>query len=207
MRLHARDRAAAVQGRAGLWVYNERTGLLLPRCSRPNQIQDDWMFIAAKAIGMRLSNYGISAMYVEYENVADPDDPVAAPAFERDEGVEYYEDLAFSSNRDFLRVPLLQNPLLGIEAGYEELFVAGTSGNKPTFFSMSQGTTGVHGKAYSDAANSKVFGVALVATPVFADRTQDLIFSRTYFAAAEQWAKEASHQIGVTWDIAFLRPE
>jgi hypothetical protein len=206
MTLHSRDRLHyAVQGHVGLWTRDERSGICLPRCSRHNQIQDQWMNIMAQML-MGQNNFRIQAMYLEFENVADPDDPVTVPTFDESEGTDYYEELAFSSTRDFLRVPLTQKPLLGIETGYENSFVAGASGNKLTYFSMSQGTQGVHGKPYSDAANSKVFGLALVATPLFSDRTQDLVFARTYFGVSEQVVKEASHQIGATWDIVFLRP-
>lgn len=205
MRLQIADSADNVRGLVGLWDYNEKTRALLPRCWRSNQIQDQWMNVVAKLLS-GLSNYRIQAMYLEFENVVDPDSPVTTPTFSRDEGIEYYEELAFSSSRDFLRVALNQSPLLGIETGYEDSFVAGESGNKLTYFSLSSGVAGIHGKEFSNDANSKIFGVALVATPQFNDRTQDLIFARTYFEADEQIVKEVSHQVGVTWDIAFLRP-
>jgi hypothetical protein len=171
---------------------------------KPNQLQYEWGAIAAFCIGLGNRSYKISAVYIEYENVADPGDPVTVPAYEKSEGREYYESLAFSSDRDFLRVPLSVQPTLGIETGYEDYFTEGVNGNKLTFSTQSQGTSGFHGKPYSNAANSKVFGVALVATPEFADPTKDLIFARTYFEVADQAVKPVSSQFGITWEVPFL---
>lgn len=170
---------------------------------KSNQLQFNWGMIAAMCIGFGDRDYRIRALYIEYENVADPGDPVTVPDFDRDEGIEYYQDLAFSASRDFLRVPLNINPTLGIETGFENYFTDGSTGNKLTFFAQTQGTAGYHGKAFSNAANSKVFGVALVATPTFADATQDLIFARTYYDVDDQEVKQVSSQFGVTWDVSF----
>lgn len=170
---------------------------------KQNQIQYEWGAVAAQCIGMGNRNYRVNAMYIEYENVASPSDDVTVPTYGRDEGRGYYDDLAMSATRDFLRVPLLFQPSIGIESGYEDYFTAGVNGNKLTFYTQSQGTTGFHGKSFNSSANSKVFGVALVATPVFADPTQDLVFARTYFEVADQTPKLASSQVGITWDVVF----
>jgi hypothetical protein len=61
----------------------------------------------------------------------------------------------------------------------------------------------VHGRLFSASANSKVCGVALVAAPVFGDRTQDVIFARTYYDTSQQVIKPPSAQIGIGWDIIF----
>ena len=78
MRLQATDqlKRGPVVGRVGLGIYDERTGLYLPRRPQFNQIQDGWMFIAAQAIGMGLRSHRLQAMYIEFENVAAPEDPV-----------------------------------------------------------------------------------------------------------------------------------
>lgn len=200
-----------VEGRVGLWLIREhgRPGpgqsayrTVEPITFKSNQIQYNWGFVAAQTIGRGLAAYKLSAMYVEFENVALPGDPVTIPVFGREEGTEYYGDLQSSGSRDFLRVPLLQDPLLGIATGFEDYFVEGT-GNKLTFFAQTQGVAGVHGKTFSDAANSKVCGVAMVATPVFADWTQDIVFARSYFPLGEQTLKEVSSQIGVSWEFLF----
>lgn len=171
---------------------------------RANQIQLTWGMIAAMTIGLGRRDYRINGLFIEYENMTDPDDIAVTPDFERAAGLEYYDDLLVSSTRDFLRVPLIQNPLLSIEPGYEDTFIEGETGNRLTFFTQTQGTVGVHGKAFSNAANSKVVGAALVAIPTFQDRARDVILARTYFAADEQVLKLPSSQVGIAWDVSFL---
>lgn len=192
-----------VRGRVSLFRIRPE-GISDILVSKNNQIQETWGMIAAMAIGFGNRSYRVSGLYIEYENMGDPDDAITPPDFERSAGIEYYSDLVYSATRDYLRVPLIQSPLLGIEAGYEGIFTEGETGNKLTFFTQTQGTTGVHGKTFSDSANSKVFGVALVAIPTFQDSTKDVILARTYFDAADQVAKLPSSQIGVSWDVSFL---
>jgi hypothetical protein len=142
-------------------------------------------------------------MYIEYENVASPGDAVTIPAFGRDADLDYYNDLSGSSTKDFIRASFRGQPELGIASGAEAYFEEGVSGNKLTVFSQTAGTEGVHGKTFSDSVNSKVYGAALAAFPVFDDRTRDVLFARTYFDTADQTLKEASTQVGVSWEISF----
>lgn len=203
----AKDTISGVRGRVTLWRV-EDSGLMLPIHSQHNQIQYSWGFIAAQQIGYRRQaarpDYSVSAMYVEFENVADPENAIAvATEFERDLGVQYYNDMLASATRDFLRVPLRMEPNLSISAAYAEYFTAGETGNQLTFFAQTAGAQGVHGKTFSHSVNSKTFAAALVATPDFSDRTKDVIFARTVFDINDQVTKEASSQIGITWDVAF----
>jgi len=190
-----------------LWRV-EDSGLMVPIHTQHNQIQFSWGLLAAKQLGYRPGagrpSFHISGMYVEYENVGLPEDPVAVdPEFGRDVGIAYYDDLMASSTQDFLRVPLRLEPSLSIASGYEEYFTAGETGNQLTFFAQTSGGEGVHGKTFSHTVNSKIFAAALVATPEFSDRTRDVVFARTVFDINDQVTKEASSQIGITWDVAF----
>lgn len=193
-------------GRITVWDVDEKTGLRLPRFTKPNQIQVSWGHIAARQIGFKRPvgalDYSIGAMYFEFENVGDPDDPVTPPDYDELEGVEYYEDLLGSPTRDYLRIPLAVEPTLGIEADHS-VFQAGISGNKLTFHAQTAGLVGVHGKEFSSNVNSKIYGLALVATPVQNDETQDEVFARTYFATDDQVVKALSHQAAIDWDIIF----
>lgn len=195
-------------GRVTLWSI-DAAGLWLPRAHQQNQIQAGWAFIAAKQLGYKrktgpyANDYSLSRMYLEFENVADPADPVDVPDYGVEEGPGYYQDLAESSVRDYLRVPLTNEPTLSIASGFEEFFTEGFDGNQLTFFAQSAGTSGTNGRTFSAAENSKLFGVALVATPFPSDQTQDVIFARTYFDVSDQIVKEASGQLGVTWEIVF----
>lgn len=185
------------------YVHGNRSPQPSHLFGKANQIQYSWGFLAAKLLGDGDPAYRIRAMYIEYENLADPDDPVTPPTFDRTEGTEYYNNLALSGSRDFLRVPLSVRPTLGIAAGYEDYFVDGVTGNKLTFVGQTQGSAGVHGKPCNSGVNSKVFGIALVGTPVFADATQDVVFARTYFDTGDQVLVQSSSHIGIMWSIVF----
>lgn len=201
------DAFCSVHGRVTLWKIDEATGLRTPIVKKSNQIQYSWGFIAAKQIGYRRSperhDYHISGMYIEYENQPDPETPISATAFERSLGLSYYNSMVTSDVRDYLRVPLRLEPTLTIASGFSDYFTEGENGNQLTFFAQSAGTSGVNGKLFGASVNSKVYAAALVATPVFSDRTQDVIFARTFFDVGDQTTKEPSSQIGITWDISF----
>jgi hypothetical protein len=176
---------------------------MVPVASTRNQLQYSWGFIAARALGLGDMSYQLDAMYIEFENVAAPGNPVTVPTYDRSEGLEYYDGLSASGVRDYIRTALVSNPAIGVKSGYESYFGTG-EGNQLMFFAQTSGATGVHGKTFSDSVNSKVFGAAIIATPVFADPTQDVIFARTYLGVSEQVEKLASSQIGITWEVSFL---
>lgn len=199
---------SGVRGYITLWRVDDKTGLRVPLGDQPNQIQYTWGFIAANCFGRRRSpdrhDYSISALYVEYENQDDPEEAVSvASSFSRDLGISYYNGLIESTNRDFLRVPLTIEPTIGVSTGFEAYLPVDQQGNKLTFFAQTAGVVGSLGRPFSHTVNSKVFAASLVAAPVFGDRTKDVIFARTVFSVSNQITKEASSQIGITWDIAF----
>ena len=193
-----------VRGQVKVWRVAEKNTLLV---DQRNQIQYSWGFIAANQIGFRPQpgrlNYNISALYIEFENMADPADAATVAAFDRELSIPYYNDLVNSTNRDFLRIPIIVPPATGTSAGYEAYLPVDQQTNKLTFFVQTSGTAGVFGKTFSHTVNSKVYAAALVAAPDFSDRTKDAIFARTVFSTNNQVTKEASSQIGITWDIAF----
>jgi hypothetical protein len=196
-----------VRGHVTLWRVDDKTGLKTPVVAQPNQIQYAWGYIAAKQLGYKRQadrlDYSISALYIEFENQADPATPISAAPFARDIDINYYNSLVDSSSRDFLRIPLSIEPALSVSAGYVEKLPSTQQGNQLTFFVQTAGTAGVYGKTFSHLVNSKVFSAALVAAPVFSDRTKDVVFARTIFTAENQVTKEPSSQIGITWDVAF----
>ncbi len=177
--------------------YVNASGKMYPRlrwCH--NLVLYDWATIVAKLLLRQGDRFGIAGMYLEFENVTSPGDTVSAPSFDRgpESGVEYYNSLSGSGVRDYLRVPLVSGALVSTD---DELF---PSGNRMTFFAQSSGVVGVHGRTFSDAVNSKVFGGALVAMPEESDSTQDLVFSRFYFDAAAQQIKLSTSQVGLDWE-------
>lgn len=160
-----------------------------------NDVLFDWGAIVGKLLVEGSINYRIGGMYLEYENVADPGDPVSVPSFSRSGGLSYYQGLSVSAVRDYLRVPLTASTLTSSDP------VVFPQGNLGTWFAQSQGVTGTHGKAFNDAVNSKVFGGALVAFVDDADADQDIVLSRFYFSVAAQQVKLPTSQIGLEWDL------
>ena len=192
------------QGRVTLWLpKNDRRVVL---ATTENQWLNFWGYIAAKTVGQGRREFRIQGMYIEFENVTNPGDQVTPPSFSPSDGVEYYNGLSSHATRDYLRVPLLQEPVIEIVPGYENDFDADAGeGNRAVFYAMTSGTTGVHGKSFSSSSNSTVIGAALVATPDWNDPTKDVLFARTYYATGNQPLKSATHQIGVTWELDFIQ--
>jgi len=199
-----------VRGKVTLWRIDEKTGIRTPIISKPNQIQVSWGYIAAKQLGYRYQpdrdQYFISGMYFEYENLENPAAPIAVPSFSRVLGIDYYSEL--TAPKDYLRVPLRLEPALGVAAGSEgaSALTSALQGNQLTFFAQTSGAVGVNNGEecpFSHTTNSKVYSAALVAMPRFDDKAHDVIFARTNFDIGDQTSKEASSQIGITWDISF----
>jgi hypothetical protein len=158
-------------------------------------------FAIAKALGLGDVSYKINRMYVEFENVATPATPVSVPSFSNTEGRDYYANLV--APKDYLRVPLLGDPTLGIVPGYEAYFTAGVDGNQLTFLAQTEGSVGMNGTTFSNGLNSKVYGIALVSAPSDSDETQDVIINRDYYLVADQQVKPASGQLTISWELGF----
>jgi len=162
---------------------------------KDNLVLYEWGAIVSRLLTEGAEDYRIGGMYLEFENVASAGDPVAAPAVDRSGDIEYYNDLATSADRDYLRVPLIAATITSSdESRYPK-------GNVTTFFAQSQGVVGTHGKNFGDTFNSTIFGAALVAFVHPTDATQDLIFSRFYFDVEDQQPKLATSQTGLEWVI------
>jgi hypothetical protein len=199
----------SVHGHVSLWQIDERTGLKVPVVSQHNQVQYTWGYLAAKALGLRPQadrpKYHISAIYFEYENVSTPETVVSeAQSFSKTLSISYYN--SFAGDRDFLRVPIILEPAFSVSPGYADKLPIDQELNQLTFFAQTSGNSGARGIGFGsnvNGKNSKIFAAALVSAPDMDDPTKDIIFARTVFSAASQVPKEASSQIGITWNIAF----
>lgn len=162
-----------------------------------NQVLYEWGALVGNLLLRKGLNYGIAGMYIEFENVTNPGDPVTPPTLTRnaDEGVSYYNELIASTTRDYLRVPLIAGALNSTD---DTKF---PKGNAPTFFCQTSGVVGVHGKPFGDTYNSTVYGGALVAFVDNSDYTQDLVLSRFYLDADKQQIKLPTSQVGVEWEL------
>ena len=192
-----------MQGTVKMWERSP-AGLLVPRgrlCVCRNIQMVTSCFAIAKALGLGDVTYKINKMYVEFENTAGT---VTAPTYDKYGLRTYYPNLA--APKDYLRLDLLGAPTLGIATGYTAYFTAGVDGNQLTFLAQTAGSAGQNGVTFSNALNSTVYGVALVAAPDDADITQDVIVSRGYFSAANQLKKPAAGQLVLSWEIDFTPP-
>ena len=135
----------------------------------------------------------VNTMYLEFKNLAHPEDPITPPSFDRSADLSYYTGLP--SGSDFLRIPLYVAPTLSASAPQYK-------NNQITFFGISEGLSGFNGTPFNPSANSTVFGAALVAAANPTDQSQDLIFSREY-AGIGQILKESGFEVGITWTIRF----
>lgn len=169
-------------------------GNLSPLLSRENLYVYSGADVVAAALAGR-AEYSVATMYLEFENLASPGDPIVAPTYDRTSDVSYYSNL--SSPRDFLRVPLTLQPTLSSsdDSKYH--------GNQVTFFGISSDNVGENGLAFMHTVNSTVFGGALCASPVADTQANDVIVSRTYWEA-NGVLKQQNHQIGVQWTLRFL---
>jgi hypothetical protein len=176
-----------------IFSFDEKTGEVIRLIEKRNLIPYQGADILARCLAGDVS-YAAGAMYFEYENTAGSPS-VPSPA--RDEDISYYLDtLALSATKDYVRAQLV------IPAGFSSSDSAKYAENQATFFAITSGTTGVHGKAFSNAANSKVYGVAMAATPEPTQYTSDLLFSRTYDDVGTI-PKEDGYQIGAQYLIRF----
>lgn len=181
-------------------LYEIVNGVWLPRGEPTrNLVMYDWATAVTQLLAGNIE-YRLSTMYFEFRNMDDPDDAVSAPSYDRGDGISYYEGLADSDDTDYLRVPLTSAIVtVGTETGDAQNF---PNGNVVTAYAQTSGAVGVHGKTFSDAVNSKVFGGALVSAPEPGDSSQDLVISRFYLAESKQIVKLATNQIGFGWPLA-----
>ncbi len=160
---------------------------------RGNRVVFEWASVVGSLLTRRGLQYGISGMYLEFENVASPGDIVTVPSLDRTYSVAYYN--ALSGNRDYLRVQLTAATLGTSDSSRYP------NGNQPLFFARSQGLQGVHGLPFDSSHNSVIYGAALIAQVNETDATQDLVFSSFYFDEDEQQPKLSTSQVGIEWEL------
>jgi hypothetical protein len=158
-----------------------------------NLVLYQWAEITSRLLTTGDSRYRLGGMYLEYQNGGGPCPTLTAPEFARDRTIEYYNNLAGSPHLDYLRVPMTAIQVLSSGDGLSQ--------NQLVCFARSGGLVGVHGKPFSYAANSVIYGAALVAFVAPNDATQDLLFSCFYFDPEDQQPKLATSQVGLEWQI------
>lgn len=164
---------------------------------KSNLFMRQWASIVAPLLATGDISRRVALMYIEFANVAAPGDVAPVPTYDREDSsaLNYYLGLASSPSNDYVRVPMIAATISSTDVSIWPL------GNHISFFAMTQGSVGEHGKELSEAANSVVIGGALVAQVAPSDPSQDLVLNRFYFNPADQMAKLATGQLGVEWDI------
>lgn len=176
-----------------LFSFDEKTGVIRKMVEQPNIIPFQGADVMAKLLSGDL-DWAIGAMYFEFENTAGAP-TVPTPA--RGENISYYlSDLALEASKDYVRVPLV------VPAGIGSSDSAKYDGNQATFFAITSGVQGVHGKTFDHTVDSKVYGVALAATPEPEQYTQDRLFSRSY-SGFDPVPKEDGYAVGAQYVIRF----
>jgi len=175
-----------------LFNFDEKTGIIKMMVAQPNIIPFQGADILAKLISGDL-DWKIGAMFFEFENTAGA--PVI-PSPQRSEDISYYlSDLQLEATKDYLRIPLVVPPAVTASS-------SSYAGNQATFFAITTGMAGIHGKVFDQSVNSKVYGVALAATPDVTEYTQDKLFSRSYDGFVPV-PKEDGFAIGAQYLIRF----
>lgn len=201
------QRGPQYSGTVHLHTVDELTGResIEPVAVVANSWMYTWGFITAKCLCQQNASYTLNCVYFEYQNVANPTNVVAIPSFSLKDDRSYFENLASSPDRDYLRVPVRTLSDIDIAAGYEAFFAAG-QGNQAWVYAQTEGAVGMTGKPFNDSVNSKIYGVTLVAAPVFADRTQDVLFARSYFTGGQQQVKAPNGQFSIRYPLVFGTP-
>ena len=171
-----------------------------------NQALGWWGYAAALSLGLGGSEYRIRKLYIEFMNVASSGDLVPVPTvspMDPAAGIDYYSALSASPTHDYLRVDLLTTPAIGVESGYEDYFQPG-QGNLLSLYAQAADSTGQNGKPFDATNLSKVYGTALVVSPVESDPTRDIVVARAYFSGSEQQLKVDGLQLGVSWEVPFV---
>ena len=189
-------------GNYDIFSIDEVTGNKNFLFSDTNTWVHTWGCIVARCAGLNQPEYAIKGFYVEFENVASPSTNVVVPTIDLSDGLDYFLNLASSSTKDYMRISLASTPLLGVATNYSDVMPA-NQGNKITLSGITSGTTGLNGKSFSHSSNSKIYGLAVVVTPVIADPTRDIIYARSYFDVSNQILKVDGQQVSVSYNLNF----
>ena len=137
--------------------------------------------------GTTASGTKLDTAYLEFVN----GDPITPPDIYPADSLAYYDQLATTSDRDYLRVPILSHTVK-----------QGTDGQSIlSLIIVSDGETGVHGKPFSASSRSRIYGLALLASQ--SNERTDMLFARHYYGPNEQLEKCADAGVMLSFDLFF----
>lgn len=149
----------------------------------PNAVMDSAAAAVIKLLGGDIA-YKVAAFYFEFENGTTG--AISNVTFNTSDDRSYYDNL--SGARDYVYVPVIGSPTFA------------TEGTTPTatWAGFADATAGVHGLPFTATAGSRVFGGALVVSPVQGQRSSDIIYARAYWGATP-WVITDGRQVGTRW--------
>jgi hypothetical protein len=130
--------------------------------------------------------YRVTHMYMEFVNGAVPELTAS-----RSTTKAYYDGL---SGRDYLRVPVVLHKIDTAGQNY--------SNNRAWLYGESVGAQGVLGDPFTQAAESKVFGGALVCCPD-GNPNSDIVVTQFYFANQGSVPKLNNNSVSIRWPMVF----
>ncbi len=184
-------------GRGGVSVFSfdPVTKQIKKIVNKSNLILFSGADVLAKAV-VGTAGWAVNVMYIEYQNLSSPSDDPVIPAYDRTGGIDYYNGLAASPNGDIMRVPLLTTPL------FSSSNPSDYNNNQLSLFAISEGSTGVWGKMFSESVNSCIIGGALICAVDPDEQSSDVVFSRTYLTP-DKVLLQSNYQIGLNWNLRF----
>jgi hypothetical protein len=133
--------------------------------------------------GSGASGARLDIAYLEFVN-----GPAIAPPDIDPTDIGYFDRLAATSDRDYLRCPVLSHAL--------------KNRNDKTVLSLSivsDGECGFFGKPFSATAGSRIYGLTLAASR--SNKQDDILFARHYYQPEEQPEKSEIGHIMISLDL------
>ena len=174
---------ADIRGRIRVFQVDSNGAPVRKLLDRPNLIVNQSATARAAMISGRQATFGL---YLEYQNLADPDDAVETVEPDVTDDIDTFTGL---TDGDYLRTALASAPL--IDDGTDEDYAQ----NRITLWGVGWSPgTGELGAPYSADVNSALRGAGLIMLGVDAD--SDLLFAR---APLTKLLVPTSGGIGVQW--------
>ena len=186
------------RGLVTLGHYDRRGRIVgAPTVLKPNLVTLGGCEVLARALTGDVA-YKINGVYFEFENTAGTP---AAVSYTRSTTAADMRGLAGSLTKGVVRSFLASGGI--IETGDSSASGLPYANNRATFFALATAANDLAGNTvFGSAVNSKIVSIGLLALPVAADATKDVLFAR--FTPATPFAVQAGRSPGVTWTVELL---
>lgn len=152
------------------------------------------VYSAGEAFARALAGqaYYPRGVYMQFENLADPEDPITVISPAVEDTAALFP--ALTSDFDFVRAELTMPAAL-------ETYGTSYENNQAHYYASIPATASSYNGnlTLSPANNSAVIGAGLVAIPSMADQTQDILIARI---ATPKLLLKTGMRVGIEWQIA-----